>query len=51
VIFKSQFRSVPVVMAPNWPVVIQSAMATSTRTATATAVRHLFAMADLDPHP
>jgi hypothetical protein len=47
VIFNNQFRPVPVVTAPNWPAVIQRAMETSTRAATATAVRHLFAMAEI----
>jgi Patatin-like phospholipase len=47
VIFNNQFRPVPVVTAPNWPSVIQRAMETSTRAATATAVRHLFAMVEI----
>ena len=47
VIFNNQFRPVPVVTAPNWPSVIQRAMETSTRAATATAVRHLFAIAEI----
>jgi hypothetical protein len=47
VIFNNQFRPMPVVTAPNWPAVIQRAMKTSTRAATATAVRHLFAMAEI----
>jgi hypothetical protein len=47
VIFNNQFRPVPVVTPPNWPAVIQRAMETSTRAATATAVRHLFAMAEI----
>jgi hypothetical protein len=47
VIFNNQFRPVPVVTAPNWPAVIQRALETSTRAATATAVRHLFAMAEI----
>jgi Patatin-like phospholipase len=47
VIFNNQFRPVPVVTAPNWPSVIQRAMETSTRAATATAVRHLFALAEI----
>ena len=44
VIFNNQFRPVPQVTAPNWPAVIQRSLETSTRAATATAVRHLFAM-------
>jgi hypothetical protein len=47
VIFNNQFRPVPVVTAPNWPSVIQRALETSTRAATATALRHLFAMAEI----
>jgi hypothetical protein len=38
---------VPAVTAPNWPTVIQRSLETSTRAATATAVRHLFAMAEI----
>ena len=47
VIFNNQFRPTPVVTAPNWLSVIQRAMETSTRAATATAVRHLFAIAEI----
>jgi Patatin-like phospholipase len=47
VIFNNQFRPIPVVTAPNWPSVIQRALETSTRAATATALRHLFAMAEI----
>jgi Patatin-like phospholipase len=47
VIFNNQFRPVPEVTAPRWPAVIQRALETSTRAATATAVRHLFAMAEI----
>ena len=47
VIFNNQFRPVPVVTAPNWPAVIQRSLETSTRAATATAVRHLFAMGEI----
>jgi hypothetical protein len=47
VIFNNQFRPTPVVTAPNWPAVIQRAMETATRAATATAVRHLFAIAEI----
>ena len=45
VIFNNQFR--PVVTPPNWPAVISRSLETSTRAATATAVRHLFAMAEI----
>ena len=47
VIFNNQFRPVPQVTPPNWPAVIQRSLETSTRAATATAVRHLFAMAEI----
>jgi Patatin-like phospholipase len=47
VIFNNQFRPVPEVVAPKWPAVIQRSLETSTRAATATAVRHLFAMAEI----
>lgn len=47
VIFNNQFRPVPVITAPNWPTVIQRALETSTRAATATALRHLFAMSEI----
>ena len=47
VIFNNQFRPVPEVVAPNWPAVIQRSLETSTRAATATAIRHLFAMAEI----
>jgi hypothetical protein len=47
VIFNNQFVPVPEVVAPNWPAVIQRSLETSTRAATATAVKHLFAMAEI----
>jgi hypothetical protein len=47
VMFNNQFRPVPQVTAPNWPAVVQRSLETSTRAATATAVRHLFAMAEI----
>jgi Patatin-like phospholipase len=47
VIFNNQFRPVQVVVAPNWVAVIQRSLETSTRAATATAVRHLFAVAEI----
>jgi hypothetical protein len=47
VIFNNQFRPVPAVTPPNWVAVIQRSLETSTRAATATAVRHLFAMAEI----
>jgi predicted acylesterase/phospholipase RssA len=47
VIFNNQFRPVPTVTPPNWPGVISRSLETSTRAATATAMRHLFAMAEI----
>jgi hypothetical protein len=47
VLFNNQFRPVPEVTPPNWVGVIQRSMNTSTRAATATAVRHLFAIAEI----
>ena len=47
VIFNNQFRPLPTVVAPNWVAVIQRSLETSTRAATATAVRHLFAIAEI----
>ena len=47
VIFNNQFRPVPQVTAPNWMAVIQRSLETATRAATATAVKHLFAMAEI----
>jgi len=47
VIFNNQFRPVPELTAPNWPAVIQRSLETATRASTATAVRHLFAMAEV----
>jgi hypothetical protein len=47
VVFNNQFRPLPEVVAPNWVSVIQRSLETSTRAATATAIRHLFAMAEI----
>ena len=47
VIFNNQFRPMPKPVAPNWLAVIQRSLETATRAATATAVRHLFAMAEI----
>jgi len=47
VIFNNQFRPVPKPVAPNWLAVVQRSLETTTRAATATAVRHLFAMAEI----
>ena len=47
VIFNNKFRPLPQVTAPNWVAVIRRSLETSSRAATATAVRHLFAMAEI----
>ena len=47
VIFNNQFCPVPEVTAPNWVAVIHRSLNTATRASTATAVRHLFAMAEI----
>jgi hypothetical protein len=47
VIFNNQFRPVPQLTTPNWPAVISRSMDTSTRAATSTAIRHLFAIAEI----
>jgi hypothetical protein len=46
-IFNNQFRSAPQVTEPNWPSVVTRALETSTRAATLTAMRHLYAMAEI----
>lgn len=47
VLFNNQFRPPPVVVEPRWPAVVSRSLETGTRAATATAVRHLFAMAEV----
>jgi hypothetical protein len=47
VLFNNQFRPAPQVTAPNWPSVITRALETSTRAATLTAMRHLYAMTEI----
>ena len=47
VIFNNRFQPLPGVTPPNWPAVIQRSLETSTRAATATAERHLFAIAEI----
>ena len=47
VVFNNQFRPVPEVTPPNWVSVIERSLHTATRASTATAVRHLFAMAEI----
>lgn len=47
VIFNNQFRPPPEVTPPNWPGVLGRALATSTRAATMTALRHMLAMVEI----
>jgi hypothetical protein len=47
VIFNNQTRPLPQVTEPNWPAVVTRALETSTRAATLTAMRHLYAMAEV----
>jgi hypothetical protein len=47
VIFNNQFHPMPEVTAPNWLAVVQRSLETATRAATAIAVRHLYAMAEI----
>jgi hypothetical protein len=47
VLFNNQIRPLPQVTAPNWPAVVSRALETSTRSATLTAMRHLYAMSEV----
>lgn len=47
IIFNNQFRPVPHVTAPRWIDVVQRSLETATRAATATAVKHLVALAEI----
>jgi hypothetical protein len=47
VIFNNQFLPMPEVTAPNWLAVTQRSLETATRASTTTALRHLFAMAEI----
>lgn len=47
VIFNNQFRPVPTVTEPKWPAVITRSLETSSRSATATAIRHIFTMVEV----
>jgi hypothetical protein len=47
VIFNNQLRPLPQVTEPNWPAVIQRSLEMGTRAATLTAMRHLWAMAEI----
>jgi hypothetical protein len=47
VIFNNQLRPLPQVTAPTWPAVIARSLEMGTRAATVTAIRHLFAQAEI----
>lgn len=47
VIFNNQLRPLPQVTEPNWVGVVSRSVSLSTRAATVTAIRHLFAMAEI----
>jgi hypothetical protein len=47
VIFNNQFRPQPELTAPNWLGVVRRSLETASRASTATAVRHLYAMAEI----
>jgi Patatin-like phospholipase len=47
IIFNNQFRPVPHVTEPRWIAVVQRSLETATRAATATAVKHLVALAEI----
>jgi len=47
IIFNNQFRPVPYVTPPKWMAVVQRSLETATRASTATAVKHLVALAEI----
>jgi hypothetical protein len=47
VIFNNWIRPHPQLTAPNWPAVVQRSLEMGTRAATVTAMRHLYAMAEI----
>ena len=47
IIFNNQFRPVPHVTPPKWLAVVQRSLETATRASTATAVKHLAALAEI----
>lgn len=47
VVFNNQFRPVPHVTPPRWLEVVQRSLETATRASTATAVKHLVALAEI----
>jgi len=46
VIFNNQLRPLPQVTEPTWPAVMARCLETGTRSATVTAMRHLFSQAE-----
>ena len=47
VIFNNQLRSLSQVTSPTWPAIVARSLEMGTRAATVTAIRHLFAQADI----
>ena len=47
ILFNNQFRPVPHVTPPKWIAVVQRSLETATRASTATAVKHLVALAEI----
>ena len=47
ILFNNQFRPPPQVTQPRWPDVVTAGMEMGTRSSTATAIRHLFAIAEI----
>jgi predicted patatin/cPLA2 family phospholipase len=47
IIFNNQFRPAPYVTPPKWMAVVQRSLETATRASTATAVKHLVALAEI----
>jgi len=47
VVFSNQLRPLPQVTTPTWPAVIMRSLEMFTRAATLTAIRHLFALAEI----
>jgi predicted acylesterase/phospholipase RssA len=47
VVFNNQLRPLPQVTAPTWPAVVMRSLEMFTRGASLTAIRHLFAMAEI----
>jgi hypothetical protein len=47
VIFNNQLRTLPTTVAPKWPAIVTRSLELATRSATLTAMRHLFAKAEI----